>query len=423
MMKKMMAMLLAAVLALMGCAFAENAETENTLNTLIEEGSFIIQIPVAEGDEGWVADDMSQDDSIVRLYDADILEDTFVARYDAVSDGDVTVGVRHMNGIACDQAFTWDLRVADGAVQEVIGGSHTMSPDEAEQDALIAGEWQINDNIMAGMTIAKNEGQGWALEIRTAYPGVYVFQADMAFDCEQDQFVYAGGTVYKSEITNSPNVVLGDVITTDASGALKPVEMENGELRLEWYNALSPEETALFYRPDGWGEAQETAEGADSDWYMSVLADPELSQQFPFHAFVDVNDNGVPVLIVTTTEEGFIGNEDQGRVYLYDAGEASLVKEVGGAGGEKFFLNGDTHTLTYYWRLSGEEHIEVFEAKDGALTTVTKVDRYAPNHGPAGNNTEDACFQDDAEITAQECEELFGQYAGDDELITYAKQA
>jgi len=33
-------------------------------------------------------------------------------------------------------------------VQEVIGGSYTMSPDEAEQDALIAGEFGYSPNYV-----------------------------------------------------------------------------------------------------------------------------------------------------------------------------------------------------------------------------------------------------------------------------------
>ena len=422
-MKKLIAILMVAVLSLLGFAVAETAAPETEVNCLIEEGSFIVQIPVAEGDEGWVADDMSQDDSVVKLYDADVLEDTFVARYDAVGDGDVTVCVKHMNGIACDEVLTWDLRVKDGAVQEVLGGSHAKSPDEMAQNAAIAGEWQVNDNIMAGLTLTKNEGQGWAMQIATAYPGVYVFQADLFYDCELDEFVYENGKVYASEITNSPKIVLGDLINEEASGTLKAIEGENGEITLEWYNALSPEETAVFYRPDGYGEETEMADGADSDWYMSVLADPEMSGQFPYHSFADVNDNGVPVLIVTTTEEAFIGAEDQGRVYVYADGEAKLVKEVGGGAGEKFFLNGDSHTLTYYNRVSGEEHIEVYSVADGALNLVTKVDSYQQGHGPEGDDAEARFFQDDKAITEAECEALFGQYAGDDEVITYEKLA
>ena len=171
--------------------------------------------------------------------------------------------------------------------------------------------------------------------------------------------------------------------------------------------------------PEDSGEDAEMAEGADSDWYMAVLADEALSGQFPYHCFADVNGDGVPVLIVSTTDSAFIGDEDQARVYVYDAGEAKLVMEAGGAAGEKFFANADDRTLTHYERLSGEEHIEVYAVADGALTLVTRADHYAPNHGPNGANAGDAYFQDDAEIPQEDGEALFARYAGDDEALSY----
>ena len=108
----------------------------------------------------------------------------------------------------------------------------------------------------------------------------------------------------------------------------------------------------------------EMAEGADSDWYMAVLADEEISAALPYHAFADVNGDGVPVLIVTTTEDSFITDEDYGFVFLYRDGAPEKAMVFGGMGGEKFFCNADDHTLTYYSRLSGEEHIEVYEATE-----------------------------------------------------------
>ena len=48
-----------------------------------------------------------------------------------------------MSGIACDEAFTWDLRVKDGAVQEVIGGSHAQAPDAAELPTAISALNQV----------------------------------------------------------------------------------------------------------------------------------------------------------------------------------------------------------------------------------------------------------------------------------------
>jgi|GEM_PF-1431502 len=164
---------------------------------------------------------------------------------------------------------------------------------------------------------------------------------------------------------------------------------------------------------------EEMAEGADSDWYMEILDDPEIAGEFPYHCFADVNGDGVPVLIVSSTEEAFIGAEDHANVYLYRDGGAELVLSVGGAGGDKFFCNAGSHTLTHYSRLSGEEHIEVCEVKDGALTPIMKVDRYAPNHGPAENAEADTFFRDDAEISAEEGEALFAQYADDGEAVCY----
>ena len=418
-MKKLIAMLLVAALALMGCAFAGTAEEESPINVMIAEGSFIVQIKVEEGDEGWVASDMSQDDTVLKLYNAEVIEDTFVARYDPVGDGTMCVTVKHMDGDVCDKAYRWDVTVVDGATKDIVALPELVAPDEATLTPLIAGEWQVNDNIMAGMTITKNDGKGWALQIATAYPGVYVFQADLFYDCELDTFVYTGGKVYKSEITNTPKVVLGELLNEDAGGSLRIVKTDDGETRLVWHNELSPEEDAQFYRPEDIEEPM--AEGADSDWYMNVLADPDLSRQFPYHAFVDVNGDGVPVLIVSTTGEAFIGAEDQARVYVYAGGEPKQVMELGQAGGEKLYCNPDSHTLTHYSRLSGEGHLEVYSVKDGALELVTTVDKYAPNHGPNGDNAEAIYLQDGKAISEAEFEALYGQYAGDDEEITYEK--
>ena len=48
-------------------------------------------------------------------------------------------------------------------------------------------------------------------------------------------------------------------------------------------------------------EEPEMAEGADSDWYMDILADESVLAEYPYHAFVDINGNGVPVLLISTT--------------------------------------------------------------------------------------------------------------------------
>ena len=55
-MKKIVTMMLALMLSLSGLALA--AGTRMT-GEVIEDGSYVIRIPVAAGDEGWVADDMA----------------------------------------------------------------------------------------------------------------------------------------------------------------------------------------------------------------------------------------------------------------------------------------------------------------------------------------------------------------------------
>lgn len=160
------------------------------------------------------------------------------------------------------------------------------------------------------------------------------------------------------------------------------------------------------------------AEGADSDWYMDVLADEAVIAEYPYHAFVDINGNGVPVLLIATTQNSFVGADDKGIVYLYDQGAPKQVMTFGEAGGDIFYANKDEHTLTHYSRLSGEAHIEVYKAVDGALELVTKLDTYQPFHGPEGDNAEPLCLQDDQQITEAEADALIATYATDN-AITY----
>ena len=159
-MKKLIAVF--AVLTLLLCGVASHAETAEAgaaIKCLIENGSYVIQVESGNG-LGWIADDMAQDDSVVKLGRAESLDGVFVARYDPVGDGDATVSIRHYTGIACDEAHTFDLRVENGAVTESTGGSFTASPDETEQDPYLCGEWLESETQFTRMTIAKNEGRG-----------------------------------------------------------------------------------------------------------------------------------------------------------------------------------------------------------------------------------------------------------------------
>ena len=167
----------------------------------------------------------------------------------------------------------------------------------------------------------------------------------------------------------------------------------------------------------------EVAEGADSDWYMAVLADERILDVYPYHAFIDLNGDGVPVLIISTTEDDFITDADRAAVYVYADGEAKNVLEVGGGGGDIFYANLDEKTLTHFSRLSGEGHIEVFHVEDGALKPVTHADYYGPHHYPEQDSEEPLYFQDDAPVAEAEGEAMFELYTAEDAAVTYEPMA
>lgn len=160
-------------------------------------------------------------------------------------------------------------------------------------------------------------------------------------------------------------------------------------------------------------EAPEMAEGADSDWYMDVLADESILAEYPYHAFLDINGNGVPVLIIATTEDKIIGLEDKGIVYLYSEGAPKDVLEVGGGGGDTFYCNLDEHTLTHYSRFSGEEHITVYHVNGDALEPAIKVDAYAQYHAEGGKNAEPVYLLDGEEVDEAAYREVTDMYALD----------
>ena len=236
-MKKLIAIL--TTLTLLLCGMTALAETvpaaEGTkINCEIVEGSFVIRIDNPEGDTGWVADDMAQDDTVVKLYDADLIEDTFVVRYDPVGDGDVTVGVRHFTGIACDEVHTFDLHVENGAVTESTGGSYTASPDEADQDPFMSGEWTESETQITQMSVSKNAERGWDVEIASPLThGAYVFKATFYYDCELDSFVYDNGMFWDVPVTDEPNPELGEAKIAGTSGGFAIAGDEQG-VSLTW---------------------------------------------------------------------------------------------------------------------------------------------------------------------------------------------
>ena len=247
-MKKLLAMLMAVALCATGFALAEEAEALE-INSLIEDGEFVIQVD-AKGDLGWIADDMAQDPSVVKLACADTLEDTFVARYTPVGDGDVTVGVRHFTGIACDQAITWDLHVENGAVQDVTGGSNTASPEDAFYDPCLIGAWLQQEVQFTTLSIEKNPARGWDVEIISPMShSAYVFKTTVQYDCELDGFVYDKGKYWDIDGNFDGTAALGEARTAGTTGIFT-FEGDEAHPALSWYNSEHPDETLLFERAD-----------------------------------------------------------------------------------------------------------------------------------------------------------------------------
>lgn len=249
MMKRLFAVILAAVLLLCAAALAE--EPKSAIKGEIVEGSYVIRIPDENGDLGWLADDMAQDDSVVKLAKAELEGDEFVIQYDPTGDGEVSVGARHYVGIACDEYHTWDLSVKDGKVTEVTGGSYTASPNPDDFDPYLIGEYESADG-MAAMTVTKNEGgRAWDVEMSGAQShGGYVFKTTIYYDCELDRFVYDKGKTWNVEITDSEEAPeLGEAAVAGQTGAFfftgNPADMI-----LTWLRDEDSGNTVDFQRKD-----------------------------------------------------------------------------------------------------------------------------------------------------------------------------
>ncbi len=252
-MKKLFSVLLIVTLLCVGAAMAETAQ-ENTGDVVtgnIMNGTYEIQIPVDADDTGeWHADEMAQDDSVVRLVSAEVKDGVFVAVYEAVGDGDITVNILHYTGIACDKVHGFDLRVKDGQVVESFGGMYTESPAEEELDPALSGSWLEKDTQFTEMTITKNPEGGWNLEIVSPVThGSYCFKATAYYDCELNALVYSDGAWYDIPLTDAEEYELGEPVRKDTTGSLSFISKENEEVALSWYHSDEGEPTEVVFEP------------------------------------------------------------------------------------------------------------------------------------------------------------------------------
>jgi hypothetical protein len=139
---------------------------------------------------------------------------------------------------------------------------------------------------------------------------------------------------------------------------------------------------------------------------------------YPCCRSVDVNGDGVPVLFLSTTEEAFISDQDQACMVVFRDGKAEVVKEVGNAGGDKFYCDTDEHTVTLYSRLSGERHLEVYSVKDGNLEMTASADCYGEHRYPENDNEDKICLLDGEEVSEEDFNKVWDQYAADANEVT-----
>lgn len=229
---------------------AKTGESEQVINCDFEDGSYIVRIPVEEGDTGWKVDEKYMDSEVLSIGSAEVVDDSFVVRVDPVADGEATVVIGHFDGSACDQRMTWDLVVEDGKVKECTGGSNEAAPSEEELDPQISGEWVEEETQFTQMTITKNPEKGWDVEIAAPLThGAYIFKATINYDCNAGALVYDNGTFYEVPITDSDEAELGDPVQENTTGLIS-LDGDEEDLHLVWFRGQEEGELVRFERAE-----------------------------------------------------------------------------------------------------------------------------------------------------------------------------
>ena len=334
-MKKLFAAIIALTLILSGlAAMAEETGTaELEINTLVEDNSFIVQI-IDVPDEGWFAEVVKGDGDVITLYDADIIEDTFVARFDAVADGEATVNVRHYyNACACDRDLIWELVIENGVPESVSSQDTYMALDESSDERML-GEWTQIDAPYAEMTIEKNEYIGWDVcVVSPSEAGGIVFKTTIYPDVHTEACVYDKGKYWKVEITDSEDAPeLGEADIAGATGKFA-IQSAGEDISIVWTEDSDPEGSTVFTRA---AQDDETVEDAyytfeGSNVSMIIPADFESVSDNPYDGTF-YNCSNADVLLQVIPADGDFADAEAVKAY-YDEWElidSSEVTEING---------------------------------------------------------------------------------------------
>ena len=163
----------------------------------------------------------------------------------------------------------------------------------------------------------------------------------------------------------------------------------------------------------------DTGETVDENWYKKVLEDESIKKEYSYYSLQDINLDGTDELFLSTTAKDFIGFEDKACLMANVNGEAKTLQEIGGAGGEYWICHQSDATLTYYSRLSGEEHIILYKLENGELKEISTADTYDPHHYTEKDNDKTLYFIDKKEVSKEEAESYWEQYGNEAGAITY----
>lgn len=210
---------------------AATSEVSGNIENDLRAGSFILNIPIVEGDDGTWRTEIVSGGDVVKQSGERVQDGVFQARFDPVSNGEATVAAQRFEGIVCDRAITWTLVVSEGKVEVI----NLVSDIEAPATD-VTGEWREAKTQFTAMTIAPRPDKGWDVEITSPLThGAYIFRARMWYDCALNAFVYDDGTFYDIPLVDgeSPKAVAvgtaGNLTFDDASRLIWQDSERNGD--------------------------------------------------------------------------------------------------------------------------------------------------------------------------------------------------
>lgn len=263
--KLILAAAIAAALVATGCAASSGQSSQEAASgeavsssepaSSAQDGEYAISLAVPEGLAGeWRTDDPeAQENNIVKPVSAEMQGKEFVARYEAVNDGETTVNLKHYNGPACDLLYTYTLSVDNGQIAERGEPVVTEAPDDDVLGQFLLGAWVDNEAPYAQFEIAKNPEGGWDAEaITPASHSGHVYKMTLYYDCDLQRLVYDNGALYDVPITDSDKGELGDPVAADQQGIVEVVSTDEGKVRLLWNAEANSEGLDIYFeRPDG----------------------------------------------------------------------------------------------------------------------------------------------------------------------------